>query len=474
MAKITTYDATKSINPQLSMPRSQAMDMVFQAQNSVVNNLTELGSTIINIDDTMRGAQATGDIINKGSMLDSNKIAQLSRLYDGYQMDRLQNLDTANEKLNQMATMIDPEGALVEKLGGLQATTRDKALATAYQKLTTNHALKVKDPGEFYLRRPDVLAVTKGDGTRTDERDEAMIDEQIKHGVSPSKVNVLTNTEAKAMVTSLMSEPDPDKARMMWQNIVQDPQYDRVLRQLGENGLPSSLKMLAHIDIRYNTAIFNALKITDDQVTDYYAGKVDRNPNDIKEAVDPVIEDFFNALTGGNMMKQMAITPDIRTMAEKLTFTLMTTQNLSEANAAQKAVDIIKEGFDIQDDDVGQYVLPKAQGLDADLIHDRLTGIKYNPLAFDKMWKEISPKIPGTALESLQLDIESRGMIFKEFVQENMRFVNADDTGDGFYILLDMPNAALAQPLADELGRPITIGFKQLEKYSVPSIFGDD
>ena len=111
MAKIATYEATVTPRSQLTIPRSQAMNSLFQANNNVANSLTELGSTLINMNDTIQGAKATGDIINKGGMLDANQFAQVGRLYDGYQMDRLQNnTEGATDKLNQMSMMIDPSG----------------------------------------------------------------------------------------------------------------------------------------------------------------------------------------------------------------------------------------------------------------------------------------------------------------------------------------------------------------------------
>ena len=136
MAKIATYEATVTPRSQLTIPRSQAMNSLFQANNNVANSLTELGSTLINMNDTIQGAKATGDIINKGGMLDANQFAQVGRLYDGYQMDRLQNnTEGATDNLNQMSMMIDPSGKLTEKFGGLFTTTQDKVISTAYEKL---------------------------------------------------------------------------------------------------------------------------------------------------------------------------------------------------------------------------------------------------------------------------------------------------------------------------------------------------
>ena len=50
-----------------------------------------------------------------------------------------------------------------------------------------------------------------------------------------------------------------------------------------------------------------------------------------------------------------------------------------------------------------------------------------------------------------------------------MQFINADDTGDGFYALLKFPDAAMAQPLADQKGRPYVLTFEDLDKYTVGS-----
>ena len=470
MAKIATYDAVVSPRAQLTMPRSQAMNSVFQAQSSVANSLTELGSTLINMNDTIQGAKATGDIINKGSMLDATQFAQMGRLYEGYQMDKLQNnTEAASDKLNQMSMMIDPTGAITENVGGLFATTQDKVIATAYEKLSSNMQLKAKDPGEFYLRRPSVIDITKGDGSRTKERDEAMIDEQIKYGISPSKLKVLTNTEAKNYVESLLEEQDPDQARAKWEQMKADPHFDKVWRQMSEHGLPSSMKLLPHMDIKYNTAFFNAMKITDNQIDEYYSKRPGENSGNLFNPVSTIFDEFFGALTGGNVIKEGAITPDMQDLGERLTFFIMNSQNLSEEKASEKAYEIITSGFDMVNDDVGNYVLPKAQGLPADLIYSKLEMIKKNDRHFDLFWEEVSPKIPGTMLEGLQKDIEARDMIFKDYVKENMQFINADDTGDGFYALLKFPDAAMAQPLADQKGRPYVLTFEDLDKYTVGS-----
>lgn len=469
MAKIATYEATVTPRSQLTIPRSQAMNSLFQANNNVANSLTELGSTLINMNDTIQGAKATGDIINKGGMLDANQFAQVGRLYDGYQMDRLQNnTEGATDKLNQMSMMIDPSGKLTEKFGGLFTTTQDKVISTAYEKLTSNMKLKAEDAGEFFLRRSDVLAVTKGNGTRTDERDTAMIDEQIKFGVDPSKIKVLTNTEAEIMVEDLLTEPDPDQARAKWESMRADPHFSKVWRQMSEHGLPSSMKLLPHIDIRYNSAFFNAIKVSDETITEFYATQ-DKNKNELLFLVEEKMSEFFEPLTGGNLMKEMAITPDMKKFSEKLSFYLMRSQNLSESDAAEKAFEIISSGFDVVNDEVGSYILPKAQGYSPDLVYSKLEMIKNNDRQFDKMWEDASAAIPGTELEQLQTDIEARDMIFKDYVRENMQFINADDTGDGFYVLLRFPDAAIAQPLADEKGRPYVLTFEDLQRYDVGS-----
>tara|TARA_E500000305_G_scaffold58715_1_gene46949 strand:- start:1660 stop:2460 length:801 start_codon:yes stop_codon:yes gene_type:complete len=238
---------------------------------------------------------------------------------------------------------------------------------------------------------------------------------------------------------------------------------------MSEHGLPSSMKLLPHIDIKYNTAFFNAMRITDDQVNAFYANLPDRNKNDLLEEVSQEFLPFFGALSGNNVMKEMAITPDIEEFSRKLAVYLMKSENISEAKASERAYEIVTSGFDIVNDDIGSYVLPKAQGLPADLIYSKLEMIKKNDRHFDLFWEEVSPKIPGTMLEGLQKDIEARDMIFKDYVKENMQFINADDTGDGFYALLKFPDAAMAQPLADQKGRPYVLTFEDLDKYTVGS-----
>jgi len=459
------YKRQINLQGSIRAPSNTSAGMqVLKASVGFADTITSIGESLVNLNQIINTQQGVGEAVQSSHYLTAQKSQDITLAHEAYNTSILDQENMRESALN-LANTIDPTGNLSNRISDLSVDNQIAWASKSVTEINKNNAQRASDPGLYAMKIANVA------GPDSSDRRDAMIKAQtgVKNPVLFSK------TEITSMQDTIKGT-DTDKAFQMLEGILNGENVDLVTRQLfakdsDGQGLPTLYKFVTNVEPIHRTAFLKGMQYSKDDYKEYNEsqGTLVDTFSDIKGAIsgDGEINTFIQSITGNHGRKDIELRPGIIDGFQRITmYQISRGKTLSEAKEA--AFDIVTSGFDQVNEATVRAVFPKTEDIDVPTTVKQLSNIIEDPVMLNRAFEIYNVRTPGSNVIGDAIGGGPR--IFREFVQENGYMVNANDTTEGYMIMVDYPLRLVSEPLTNEDGEIIIIKHNELKNFNKPPV----